>query len=273
MNDSTLVSDTGNTLDTLRIWLVEHAASFALTLFSAILIWVAGRWLINFVVRLVQRSLIRQKFDPTVLRYVGSFITVTLNIILVIAILSYCGIETTSFAAMLAAVALAISMAWSGLLANLAAGGFIIVLRPFKVGDLVKAGDVTGTVVEIGLFSTSLNTADNVLALVGNNKVFSETVYNYSSNPFRRVEWTAPLPANIETQALVKQVTMKVSQLPRVMPEPHAVANILNNDDGTFSLVVHAYCDNDYYDAVQASGNGVLEALLNDSGQGNPATA
>ncbi|EGH05420.1 mechanosensitive ion channel family protein, partial [Pseudomonas amygdali pv. aesculi str. 0893_23] len=137
---------------------LQYGTTVVLRLVIAALLWIVGRWLIGVLVRMAQRSLTRQRFDPTVLRYVGSFITVTLNIILVIAILSYCGIETTSFAVLLAAVALAIGMAWSGLLANLAAGGFIIVLRPFKVGDMISAAGVTGTVVEIGLFVTSINT-------------------------------------------------------------------------------------------------------------------
>ncbi|EGH16411.1 mechanosensitive ion channel family protein, partial [Pseudomonas savastanoi pv. glycinea str. race 4] len=173
---------------------LQYGTTVVLRLVIAALLWIVGRWLIGVLVRMAQRSLTRQRFDPTVLRYVGSFITVTLNIILVIAILSYCGIETTSFAALLAAVALAIGMAWSGLLANLAAGGFIIVLRPFKVGDMISAAGVTGTVVEIGLFVTSINTSENVLNLVGNNKIFSNTIINFSSNDFRSVELTAILP-------------------------------------------------------------------------------
>jgi small conductance mechanosensitive channel len=101
---------------------------------------------------LVTSALEKQKVDPTLLRYIGTVISVTLNVILVVAILGYFGVETTSFAAILAAAGVAIGMAWSGLLANFAAGAFMIVLRPFKVGDFVTAAGVTGTVKEIGLF-------------------------------------------------------------------------------------------------------------------------
>lgn len=138
----------------------QYGAEFAVKILAAIAFWVVGRWLIGFAVGLVQKALSRQSVDPTVLRYVGSFITVTLNILLVIGILGYFGVQTTTFAALIAAVGLAIGMAWSGLLANLAAGGFIIVLRPFKVGDFICAGGVTGTVTEIGLFVTAINTPD-----------------------------------------------------------------------------------------------------------------
>ncbi|WP_163008285.1 mechanosensitive ion channel family protein, partial [Pseudomonas viridiflava] len=120
----------------------------------------------------------------------------------------------------LAAVGLAIGMAWSGLLANLAAGGFIIVLRPFKVGDAITAAGVTGTVVEIGLFVTSINTADNVLNLVGNNKIFADTIINYSSNDFRRVELTATLPNTEDEQAVISRLKDQVGSLPNVLTSP-----------------------------------------------------
>ncbi|WP_147475943.1 mechanosensitive ion channel family protein, partial [Pseudomonas syringae] len=217
---------------------LQYGTAVVLKLVIAALLWIVGRWLIGVLVRMAQRSLTRQRFDPTVLRYVGSFITVTLNIILVIAILSYCGIETTSFAALLAAVALAIGMAWSGLLANLAAGGFIIVLRPFKVGDVITAAEVTGTVVEIGLFVTSINTPDNVLNLVGNNKIFSDTIVNYSSNDFRGVELTATLPATVDEQAVISRLKEQVGSLANVLSSPPVDVHLSGATADSFTLAV-----------------------------------
>src|SRR5574342_722719 len=155
---------------------------------GAILLWMIGRWLIGFAVRLITRLLEKQRVDPTLLRYVGNIVSVVLNVVLVVAILGYFGVETTSFAALLAAAGIAIGMAWSGLLANFAAGAFLIVLRPFKVGDFVTAGGVTGTIKEVGLFASAINTPDNVLTLVGNAKIFGDTIQNFSVNAFRRVD-------------------------------------------------------------------------------------
>ncbi|MGH7846192.1 MAG: mechanosensitive ion channel family protein, partial [Candidatus Binatia bacterium] len=138
--------------------------AFGLKAVGAIVIWVVGRYLIGLAVRLVAASLEKQRVDPTVLRYLGTVISVTLNVILVVAILGYFGVETTTFAAIMAAAGVAIGLAWSGLLANFAAGAFMIVLRPIKVGDFVTVAGLTGTVKEIGLFVTALNTPDNVLA-------------------------------------------------------------------------------------------------------------
>jgi small conductance mechanosensitive channel len=157
--------------------------AFGLKAIGAIVIWVIGRYLIGLAVRLVGASLERQRVDPTVLRYLGTVISVTLNVILVVAILGYFGVETTTFAAIMASAGVAIGLAWSGLLANFAAGAFMIVLRPIKAGDFVTVGGVTGTVKEIGLFVTAITTLENVLTIVGNNKIFADTIQNYSANP------------------------------------------------------------------------------------------
>ena len=155
-----------------------------LKVLAAVAFWVIGRWLIGVAVGMVRASLERQKVDPTVLRYVGSIVTVTLNILLVIGILGYFGIQTTTFAALIAAAGVAIGMAWSGLLAHFAAGAFLVVLRPMKVGDFVTVAGVTGTVTELGLFTTVINTPDNVQTIIGNNKVFSDTIQNLHAQPF-----------------------------------------------------------------------------------------
>ena len=104
--------------------LIDVGTRFGLKLLGAIAIWIIGRWVIGFIVRLLQRTLTRQNVDPTLLRYLGNMVTVVLNIALAVGILGYFGVETTSFAAILAAAALAIGAAWGGLLANFAAGGF-----------------------------------------------------------------------------------------------------------------------------------------------------
>src|SRR5574340_89339 len=136
----------------------SYATEAGLKILAAIVFWIVGRWLIGLVGRMLQRVLTRQQVDPTLMRYIGSFVGVTLNIVLVVAILGYFGVQTTTFAALVAGIGIAIGAAWGGLLSNLAAGAFLIVLKPFKVGDFITAGGVTGTVREIGLFATGIDT-------------------------------------------------------------------------------------------------------------------
>ena len=145
---------------------------------GALVLWLAGRWLIGLAVRMLSRALAGQRFDATLSRYLERGLSVLLNVVLIVAILGFFGVETTTFAALLAAGGVAIGVAWGGLLANFAAGAFLVFLRPFKVGDFVSAGGITGTVEAVGLFGTTINTPDNVVTIVGNNKVFSDTIQN-----------------------------------------------------------------------------------------------
>src|ERR1700693_4714475 len=174
-----------------------------LQVLGAIFLYIIGRWLISFAVGLVQKGLTRQKFEPTLLRFIGNTISVVLNITLVIAILGYFGVQTTSFAALLAGAGLAIGSAWGGLLGNLAAGLFLVVLRPFKVGDFIAAGGTTGTVEEVGLFVTKINTPDNVCTYVGNNKLFSDNIQNFTTNPYRRVDLSAQISGGADPKQVI----------------------------------------------------------------------
>ena len=179
-------------------FLNTHVVPIGVKLLGGLLFWIIGGWIINLTTRVVDKALSVRKIDDTLRNYAKSTIEVLLKIALVVGILGWFGVETTTFAALIAAAGVAIGMAWSGLLANLAAGVFLIVLRPFKVGDFVTVGGVTGTVREISLFVTKLDSLDNVEHIVGNNKVFSENIQNFSANPYRRVDLVAQLNHSVD---------------------------------------------------------------------------
>jgi hypothetical protein len=157
------------------------------------------------------------RVDPTLAHYLGSILGSVLNLLLVLAILQVFGVQTTSFAALLAGLGLAIGTAWGGLLAHFAAGVFMQVLRPFKVGDFVTAGGVTGTVQELGLFGTTIITPDNVTTIVGNNKIFSDTISNYSALPVRRVELTAKIANGVDPIDAANRLREAVVKIPNVV--------------------------------------------------------
>src|SRR5690242_18188444 len=129
------------------------AIKVGLQILAAIVFWIIGRWLISLAIRFLQQALLKQHVEDTVSHYLTSAISAVLNVVLVVALLGYFGVETSTFAALLAAAGVAIGLAWGGLLANFASGVSLIVLRPFKVGDFIAAAGVTGTVKEIGLFT------------------------------------------------------------------------------------------------------------------------
>lgn len=251
--------------NTLWSLIQAKAATVGLQIVGAIALYIIGRWLISLVVSAVQRVLARQRVDPTVLRFSGNTISVLLNITLVVAILGYFGVQTTTFAALIAALGLAIGTAWAGLLSNFAAGAFLMVLRPFKVSDFITAGGVTGTVHEIGLFVTTLNTPDNIRTFVGNNKVFSDTIQNFSVNAYRRVELTAQIAGAADVHLAILRLKERLSGIANVLPSPAPAVTILTFTPFGPVLAVRPYCHNDHYWQVYFDSNMAIREVLGDS--------
>src|SRR3954468_16900561 len=245
---------------------VATLTNVGLKVVGALILYLIGRWLINWVISLVQRTLERQKVDPTLLRYVGTVIAVLANIALVIAILGYFGVETTSFAALLAGAGLAIGTAWGGLLSNFAAGAFLVILRPYKVGDFVNAGEVIGTVTAIGLFVTTLDTPDGVQTHVGNNKILGGTIQNFSSNRIRRVDLTAQLHYSVNVADAIARLTAKVQAIPNVSGETPPVIEILNFTEFGPVLVVRPFTHTDHYWQVYFDTNKAIVAVAGEAG-------
>lgn len=252
---------------------VQYAIEFGVKILAAVAFWVIGRLLISFVVGLVRSALEKQKVDPTALRYVGSIITVTLNVLLVIGILGYFGIQTTTFAALLAGAGIAIGMAWSGLLSHFAAGAFLIVLRPFKVGDFVTVAGVTGTIREIGLFATTLDTPDGIYTTIGNNKIFAETIQNYTNNPFRRVDLKAQLAGSTDPAAAIVLLKEKIAAIPNVLPTPAVDVELLEFNLVGPVLAVRPYCHNDHYWQVYFDTNLTIRNSFDEAGFAAPMPA
>jgi small conductance mechanosensitive channel len=233
---------------------------------GAVALWLVGRWLIGFARRLLGRALSRQNFDPTLARYLDTGIGVVLNIVLVIAILGFFGVETTTFAALLAAGGVAIGVAWGGLLSNFAAGAFLVFLRPFRVGDFVSAGGVTGTVDSIGLFGTTINTPDNVLTIIGNSKVFSDTIQNFSANPYRRVDLTVTINAAVDHHTAIGILKDRLTKIPNVLAEPAPVVDVLQFTPAGPVLCVRPCCKNDHYWQVYFDTNRLIREAFGEAG-------
>jgi small conductance mechanosensitive channel len=234
------------------------ALSLAIAVVSAIALWIVGRWIIGFVTRLIGRSMAKQRVDPTVIRYIQNAVAAILNIVLVIAILGFFGVQTTSLAALIAAAGVAIGVAWSGLLANFAAGIFLVILQPFKVGDFVLAGGVMGTVEEVGLFVTSINTLDNIRNIVGNGKIFGDVIQNFSHNPFRRVDLQAQLDHTVDVHATIALLKANLAKIPNVLTSPAPDVEILTFSLAGPVLAVRPYCSNAHYWQVYFDTNKVI---------------
>jgi small conductance mechanosensitive channel len=233
---------------------------------GALALWLIGRWLIAFAVRVLGRALSTQQLDVTLSRYMQTGVSILLNIALVVALLGFFGVETTTFAALIAAGGVAVGVAWGGLLANFAAGAFLVFLRPFKVGDFVTAAGVTGTVDSIGLFGTTINTPDNVRTIVGNNRIFSDTIQNFSANPYRRVDLTATINNAVDHRQAIRLLKERLPKIPNVRSDPAPDVDVLQFTPAGPVLCVRPYCSNQHYWQVYFDANRLIREAFGEAG-------
>jgi small conductance mechanosensitive channel len=254
--------DMNSVLEATKTTLVAVAWKIA----GAAVLWLAGRWLISLGVRMLRRALAGQAVDATLSRYLQTGLSVLLNVALIVAILGFFGVETTTFAAILAAGGVAIGVAWGGLLTNFAAGVFLVFLRPFKVGDVVSVAGITGTVETIGLFGTTLNTPDNVHTIVGNNKVFSDTIQNFSANQYRRVDQTAIISNAVDHRQAIRLLKDRLERIPNVLTTPAPDVDILQFTPAGPLLCVRPYCRNEHYWQVYFDTNRAIREAFGEAG-------
>jgi small conductance mechanosensitive channel len=242
-------------LDTLKTAFL----SLGLKAASAIAIWVVGRWAIGAVNSLLRRALNARHIDSTITTYTVNTLTVALNIFLGMAILGRFGVETTSFAALLAGAGLAIGTAWAGMLANFAAGAFMVLLRPIRVGDFVTVAGITGTVTEIGLFVTAIDTPDNVRTYVGNNKIFGGDILNFHTNPYRRVDLKAQISGAADHNKAIDTLRAAIkARIKNLAPDQEPVVEIMEFTEFGPVLCVRPFCHNDHYWQVYFDTNRLI---------------
>lgn len=238
---------------------------FLFKLVGAILLWVVGGWLIGFAMRLLRRSLSMAKLDPTLTSFLLGLISALLRVVLVVAILGFFGVETASFAALLAGAGVAIGMAWSGMLGNFAAGVFLQLFRPVSVGDFVTGGGVTGTVEEVGMFVTTILAPDHVQNIIPNSKFFGDTIVNYSTFPYRRVELEAQLDNSADVGKAIAMLKEAVRAVPNQYPGKEADVELLTFTERGPRLAVRPYTHTSNYWQVYFDTNRVIADTLSGS--------
>ena len=249
------------------VWqfLTTQGLELALKVLGALATWVGGRWLISQLTRVIRLALLRGHMDPTLAQYLTSISKGLLHALLVVLILDIFGISTTSLAALLAGAGLALGAAWGGLLSHFAAGLFLQVLRPYQVGDHVNLAGITGRVRELGLFNTQLISSDHVLTLVGNNKVFSEVIRNYSALPERRVDCQLKLAHGVDAQEAMARIRDALASVPHVCTTPPPEIGIAEFSAEGPVLNVRPFTHTDhywqvYYDTHRVALGAMVEA-------------
>ena len=236
----------------------------------AIVLAVAGRYVIKFINKMVARMLERRNVEPTVQSFLKSFVNITLIILLIIMVVGTLGVNTTSLAALLASAGLAVGMALSGNLQNLAGGIILLFLKPFKVGDFIEAQSVSGTVMAIQIFHTILTTPDNKELFIPNGALSSGNITNYTKNDLRRVDFSIGVEYGTEVDK-VKQVTLDLlKQDSRIMQDPVPLIAVKELGDNGVIFVIRVWAKASDYWGVFFDTNERIYAEYNKQGIGFP---
>jgi small conductance mechanosensitive channel len=229
-------------METARNFLVTRGVDFLVQVVAAIALYVVGRWVIRAVRGVVRRALDHRQLDPTLAKYIDQTLGVLLTLLLVIAALGVVGVQTNTLAGLLAAAGVAIGVAWSGLLSNIAAGLFMVALRPFKKGDTVQIGGVLGDVELIGFFGTSLLAPDGTKVMVGNAKALADTIHNLSAVSHRRVDARAQLPWGCDPGGFYESVRKRLAREPKVLALPAPIVETFDNNAAGPVAVIRPFC-------------------------------
>lgn len=203
---------------------LQQALSFCVeagkTILVAVIIYIVGRFLVSLINRLVKNAMERRNLDPSIKTFVCSFVNIMLTVLLIIAVVSALGVNTTSFAALLASFGVAAGMALSGNLSNFAGGLIILLLKPFRVGDYIEAQGYAGTVSEILIFNTVLKTVDNKVIFLPNGALSSGSIINYSREEKRRVDFTVSVEYGQDVDEAKKVLQEIFAKDSRILKEP-----------------------------------------------------
>lgn len=227
--------------------LVTWALDAGRHILMAAVIYMIGHYAIRFLNYLITRFLERRKIELTVRTFIQSFVSIVLQVLLIVTVVSALGVNTTSFAALLASFGVAVGMALSGNLQNFAGGIILLFLRPYKVGDWLEAQGTAGTVVAIQIFHTILQTADGRQVYIPNGSLSSGTITNYNTIPNRRAEWTVSIEYG-ENVERVRSVLMDIlSADQRILSIPAPEVYLSSMADSSVTVLARAWVSNSDY--------------------------
>lgn len=237
-------------LDSTNDWLLGLKAkiiNFAPDLVGALVVLIVGLWLIRMIGRMLRKVMATRHYDPSLQNFLLSLVTVMLNILLFISVAGMIGINTTSFAALIAGAGLAIGAALNGSLGNLAGGVMMLIFKPFKVGDLIEAQGVIGGVQQIGIFSTILLSPENKTVIVPNGPLSTGIIVNYTTAGYLRVDTNLAIAPNMDIERARKIAIDAMLTHEKVLKTPAPEVAVQKISDGMITLAVRPYCNQEDY--------------------------
>ena len=217
-------------------------STWGLQVLGALALFIVGRWVAGKLRDGTLSALERTSVDSTLVPFLTGGVYYLALIVVVIAVLGLFGVQTTSLIAVLGAASLAIGLAMQGTLSNFAAGVMLLLFRPFGVGDYVEAAGVRGSVQEIGIFSTRLNTPDNVQIVVPNSAIYGSTIKNYSANDTRRNDLVMGISYGDDIARAIATIEKVLSSDSRVLRDPAPLVAVGELADSSVNLVVRPWC-------------------------------
>lgn len=230
-------------------WL-QLGLDYGLKIIGAIVIWIIGSWVIKKLVKVARKGMEKANYDPSLQKFLLNLISWILKIILIIVVLGTMGVETTSFAAILAAAGLAIGLALQGSLGNFAGGVLLMIFKPIKIGDLIEAQGEIGVVKEIEIFTTKLTGLSNREIIIPNGSLSNGNIINFSTEGTRRVDLTIGVGYDSDIKK-TKEVLMNVlTSHPKVLQDPAPTVNVSELADSSINFAVRPWSTSDDYWAV-----------------------
>jgi small conductance mechanosensitive channel len=268
-----IVHDGKAMLATASDWVAEHGLSFAASLATAIIIYIVGAWLAGLIRKGVVNSLNRRGTDQTVVTYIANIIHGLILVLVIVTALGQLGIPTAQFAALIAAAGLAIGLALQGNLSNFASGFLLVFFRPFQRGDYLSAGGTEGTVEEIGIFTTTLNTLDNKKVVVPNSAITGGNITNFSANPKRVVIVPCTVAGTNAPEKVRATLLGAAAGNAHVLADPAPVAVLANLGENKYTMELRAWCDPTNFWPAQFTLNEAAKKALDDAGISAPLPA
>ncbi|MFL1010779.1 mechanosensitive ion channel family protein [Flavisericum labens] len=241
---------------------IDLAADYGLKIIGAILIWIIGSWLIKKLIKATRSVMTKQNYDESLQKFLMNLLGWILKIVLIIVVLGTVGVETTSFAAIIAAAGLAIGLALQGSLGNFAGGVLIMIFKPFKIGDLIEAQGEIGVVKEIEIFTTKLTGLSNKEIIIPNGSLSNGNIVNYTTEGTRRVDLVFGVSYDADIKK-TKEVIMNVlTSHPKVLKDPAPGVTVLELADSSVNFATRPWCKTeDYWTVYFDVTENVKEAL------------
>lgn len=227
--------------------LIDMCISAGKNILIAIIVYIVGRFLISLIQRVMGNMLSRRKVEISIQTFLKSLVSILLNVLLIVSVVGALGINTTSFAALLASAGVAIGMALSGNLQNFAGGLIILFFKPYKVGDWIEAQNVSGSVTAIQIMHTLVTTADNKVVYIPNGAMSSGVITNYSRLDTRRVEWIVGVDYGEDIDKVKSVVNELIQKDNRILKEPAPVIALHALDSSSVNVTIRAWVANGDY--------------------------